>query len=190
MVRLFLIRHGQPSQVWGGTDPDPGLSDTGHQQAERAAVDLAERGQLGVVTSPMRRCQETAAPFAKFTGRPALIEPRVSEVISEPGVVDRGAWLQARFPWRDPNASMTWASLEPELHQWRRQMLDCVLALQSDTAVFSHFIAINVMVGAALQREETIVCRPDHASITELRINDGELKLVAAGVTMRVDDVR
>lgn len=69
-------------------------------------------------------------------------------------------------------------------------MLDCVLALQSDTAVFSHFIAINVMVGAALQREETIVCRPDHASITELRINDGELKLVAAGVTMRVDDVR
>ena len=190
MVRLFLIRHGQPSQVWGGADPDPGLSETGRLQAERTALLLAQLGQLGVVTSPMRRCQETAAPFVTLSGQAAVIEPRVSEVVREPGVLDRASWLQARFPWRDPEASTTWARLEPELHQWRRQMLDCVMALKSDTAVFSHFIAINVIVGAALKKEETIVCRPDHASVTELRINGGEIQLIAAGATMQVDDVR
>jgi hypothetical protein len=56
--------------------------------------------------------------------------------------------------------------------------------------VFTHFIAINVIVGAALGVEHTIVCTPDHASITEIDIGAGALRLVRHGASMQVDDVR
>jgi hypothetical protein len=56
--------------------------------------------------------------------------------------------------------------------------------------VFTHFIGINVIAGAALGAEHTIVCTPDHASITELEVNDGALRLIAFGAEMQVDDVR
>jgi hypothetical protein len=44
--------------------------------------------------------------------------------------------------------------------------------------------------GVALGAELTIVCAPDHASITELEVNDRALRLITFGAEMRVDDVR
>jgi broad specificity phosphatase PhoE len=190
MARLFLIRHGRPSETWGGASSDPGLSELGMAQAEAAAAKLAAYGPLDVVSSPMRRCVETAAPYARLRGVSPHLEPRVSEVVAEPGVEDRPAWLQARFPWRDPGKLRDWASLEPALQAWRAQMLDYVSGIERDTAVFSHFIAINVITGAALRRDTTMVCKPDHASITELEVSDGALRFVAFGAEMQVDDVR
>lgn len=69
-------------------------------------------------------------------------------------------------------------------------MLDYVRGIEQDTAVFTHFIAINVIVGAAMRKEDTIVCKPGHASITELEVSASALKLTAAGAEMQVDDVR
>jgi broad specificity phosphatase PhoE len=62
--------------------------------------------------------------------------------------------------------------------------------IRDDSAVFTHFIAINVIAGAALGVEHTIVCTPDHASITEIEVKEGVLRLVRHGAAMRVDDVR
>jgi len=190
MPRLFLIRHGRPSSTWGGADNDPGLAEEGWVQAERAAQALLPFGALDLASSPMRRCMETASPYAKLVGLTPRLEPRVSEVVADESVTNRGAWLQQRFPWRDPAATRTWSSLEPALHDWRGRMLDYISGLEKDTAVFSHFIAINVIVGAALQRDATIVCKPDHASITELALTDGVLSVVRLGAEMQVDDVR
>jgi len=138
----------------------------------------------------MRRCLETAAPYASWRGLEPQIEPRVSEIVADEGVEDRAAWLQERFPWRDPNKQISWSSLEPRLHAWREQMLGFVRALREDTAVFTHFIAINVIAGAALGVDQTIVCIPDHASITEMEAERGVLRLVRHGAAMQVDDVR
>jgi hypothetical protein len=55
--------------------------------------------------------------------------------------------------------------------------------------VFTHFIAINVIVGAALESNETIVCKPGYASITELAV-EGQLRLVRVGEEMRTGEVR
>ena len=69
MARLYLIRHGRPSATWGGHDDDPGLDEAGDLQA-RAARDWllsrpdGERPRL-VVSSPLRRCRETAQPTAE-----------------------------------------------------------------------------------------------------------------------------
>jgi len=190
MARVFLIRHGRPSQIWGGAGSDPGLSEIGVAQAEAAAEVLETFGPLDVVSSPMLRCRETAAPYALRRGLAPVLEPRVSEIVAEEGIEDRAVWLQTRFPWREARPSRTWSTLEPRLHRWREDMLSFIRSLRADTAVFTHFIGINVITGAAMGREETIVCRPDHASITELAVDDETLRLVALGATMQIDDVR
>lgn len=191
MTRLFLIRHGRPEGVWGGAGSDPGLSDIGLRQAEAAAAALVENGPLKPISSPMRRCRETAAPYADLVGIAPLIEPRVSEIVAPRGVEDRATWLQERFPFRTPGASRLWRALEPALHAWRDAMLQFVRGMREDSAVFTHFIALNVLTGAALGSEQTIVCRPDHASITEIEVDaEGALRLVRAAAEMQVDDVR
>lgn len=186
MHRLLLIRHGEPEAAWGESR-DPGLSARGREQAERTARAL--HADMKLVSSPMRRCRETAAPAALAFGLETLIEPRVSEVATPPGIADRRAWLAEMFPWRDETGRQEWGALSPALHAWRAQVCAAVAGIERDTAVFSHFIAINVVVGAALGRNETIVCRPAHASITELRVGHGRLRLVALGAEMRDEGV-
>jgi broad specificity phosphatase PhoE len=189
MARVFLIRHGRPAQVWGGGGSDPGLSELGHQQAEAAAAKLQSFGGLAVISSPMLRCRETAVPYARWRGVPPSIEPRVSEIVAD-CVEDRAAWLQERFPWRDRTRLRSWSMLEPRLHAWRDDMLGFVRGIHEDTAVFTHFIGINTIAGAALGVDRTIVCVPDHCSITEIEVEEGALRLVAMGADMEVDDVR
>lgn len=190
MARVFLIRHGRPAQVWGGSGSDPGLSALGQEQAEAVAARLQRFGDLAVVSSPMLRCRETAAPYTRWRGVAASIEPRVSEIVATEGVEDRGAWLQERFPWRDRIQQRSWSTLEPRLHAWRDDMLGFIRNIREDTAVFTHFIGINVITGAALGVDHTIVCIPDHCSITEIEVEEGALRLIAPGADMQVDDVR
>jgi broad specificity phosphatase PhoE len=189
MARLFLIRHGEPEAAWGGAIDDPGLSEAGRKQAEAAAATLSALGELHIISSPMRRCLETAAPYALRRGRTPVIEPRVSEIATPAGVADRRAWLLQNFPWQGGPAR-AWSDLAPELAAWREQMLGYVRALDKDSAVFTHFIAINVIAGAALKRNQTIACKPGYASITEIAVEGGALRLVRLGEEMRVGEVR
>lgn len=189
MTRLFLIRHGEPEADWGGADHDPGLSQVGRGQAEAAAKTLVAQGELAVISSPMRRCLETAAPYVSSRTARLAIEPRVSEVETPAGIVDRRAWLLENFPWRGGEAR-SWPGLDPALLAWRARMLDFVRVIHRDTAVFTHFIAINVIVSAALARQETIVCKPGYASITQIEIEGGMLRLVRLGEEMFAGEVR
>jgi len=189
MARLFLIRHGEAAAAWGGDDHDPGLSELGRKQAEAAAQALLEFGPLQVLNSPMLRCVETAAPYLAKAGVQPLIEPRVSEVPTPADIVDRRVWLQQNFPWRG-GAPRSWREIDARLLPWRQSLVECVSAVREDTAVFSHFIAINVVCSAALGRDETIVCKPDYASITELEVLDGALRLVRHGAEMQAGEVR
>lgn len=190
MVRLFLIRHGEPEASWGGSSDDPGLSARGHDQAEAAAATLAAFGHLHILSSPMRRCRETAAPFERLTGAAAQIEPRVSEVVAPAGVTDRRAWLRETFPWDAGIARRQWGSVDPALTAWRDNVVAALLELKQDSAVFSHFIAINALTSVAMKSADTMVCTPGHASISEFTLRDGELHLVQLGDSMVRDDVR
>ncbi|MEQ1706905.1 MAG: histidine phosphatase family protein [Terricaulis sp.] len=189
MVRLFLIRHGEPQQAWGGSESDPGLCERGAAQAQRATERLRTEGPLSVLSSPMRRCRETAAPFADLTKACVLVEPNVSEVATPAGIADRRAWLQDNFPWRGANAARHWATIDPATRGWRERLLAAVCAIDSNSAIFTHFIAINTVVGAALNRDETIVCKPDFASITELRLEREILHLMSHGAEMNAGEV-
>lgn len=191
MARLFLIRHGEPEAAWGGGQDDPGLSDRGSAQAARAAAALGGKGALAAISSPMRRCLETAAPYLLRAGlAAAAVRSDFGEVATPPARADRRAWLVENFPWRAGFAPRGWEAVTPELHAWRDAVLKAASAIREDTAAFTHFIASNVIVGAAMQSPHTIVFRPDYASITELEVRDGAIVLRRLGDEMSEGEVR
>lgn len=94
------------------------------------------------------------------------------------------------FPWRAGRAPRSWEAVTPELRAWRGAVLDAASAIREDTAVFTHFIASNVIVGVAMQSPHTIAFRPDYASITELDARDGAIVLRRLGDEMSEGEVR
>src|SRR3989338_8555405 len=79
MVRLYLVRHGRAAASFAEAR-DPVLAPEGRAQAEVLAGRLAPLGPLPIVTSPLRRTRETAAPLARRWGRAARVEPAVAEI--------------------------------------------------------------------------------------------------------------
>ena len=66
------------------------LSDEGRAQAAALGERFAQSGVRAVITSPVQRAQETAAPIAAALGLVAQIEPGLEEV-------DFGAWSGQSF---------------------------------------------------------------------------------------------
>ena len=88
MALVHLVRHGRATGGWD-VDPDPGLDDLGVAAGGAAGRPARRRWRpapLPIVTSPLRRCRETAAPLAARWGVDAVVEPLVAEIPSPPGV--------------------------------------------------------------------------------------------------------
>ncbi|MEU0377674.1 bifunctional RNase H/acid phosphatase [Streptomyces cyaneofuscatus] len=93
---FVLLRHGEtlltPEKRFsgsGGTDPE--LSAIGRDQAARAAAHFAALGTVQeIVSSPLRRCRETAAAVADRLGLDVRIEDGLRET-------DFGAWEGLTF---------------------------------------------------------------------------------------------
>lgn len=181
MPRLYLIRHGKPASTWGGADDDPGLDEAGQSQAEAArdwllSLPPSERPER-VVSSPLRRCQETAAPTARALGVTVEVDPRVGEIPTPQALAaeERPGWLRQAFQG-------TWGEIQGDLDYdaWRREIVGS-LHRRGDTAVFSHFVAINAVVSHLTDDPRVVSFRPDHASVTVLETDGERLTLVAKG---------
>lgn len=181
-MRTYMIRHGKPSATWGDEDDDPGLDATGQAQAEAIAQVLIKlpphARPTSVVSSPLRRCRETAEPFAKLLGVEIIIDPRVGEIPTPKAVsqADRGAWLREAFGGK-------WSDIKGDLdyNQWRHEVAVAV-ASNPGAAVFSHFVAINGAVTIAGGGDLVMGFRPDHVSMQVFDVtDDGRLVLIAKG---------
>ena len=171
---IYLIRHGEAAAGWGDA-LDPGLSDLGRAQAEATAAKLLELGASPVLKSPMARCQETASAFETLTKTEARTEIAVSEIETPQGLDDRASWLRNVM-------SGNWDAAGHDFTPWRQNALAAIEALPDGSAVFSHFIAINAIVGQVLKDPRVIVFRPGHCSITCLNRNaDGRLQIAELG---------
>lgn len=190
MTRLFLIRHAEPEGQWGGKDADPGLTKTGKVEATAAGERMAVHGRMKIISSPLKRAKETAAGVASIMGGQVQVDPRIGEVAAPPGTSDRRKWLDETFPWGDQRTMRKWASTDPALQQWRQGVLQAATTLTEDAVFVTHYIAINVLVGAAMKSDFTIVCRPEFASITEMIVEDGQLIALFRGVPIQASDVR
>ncbi|WP_030248898.1 bifunctional RNase H/acid phosphatase [Streptomyces violens] len=115
---FVLLRHGEtaltPEKRFSGSGgSDPELSEAGRLQAREAAAALAVRGTVqAIVSSPLRRCRETAGTIAARLGLDVRIEDGLRET-------DFGAWegltfseVRERYP-DDLNAWLASAKAEP-----------------------------------------------------------------------------
>ncbi len=178
MARIQLVRHGRAAAGWD-RDPDPGLDPIGEDQALRVAEQLAPLGRSGalpIVSSPLRRCRQTAAPLALRWGVTPTVEDAVAEIPSPAGVPmsDRVEWLREAM-------GGTWTELGDRYLAYRDDVVGFVLSRAQDTVVFSHFIAINAVLGACLGDDRVVIRRLDNTSITVVDVDAGTVRLVVPG---------
>ena len=174
MTRLILVRHGRAAAGWG-EDPDPGLDDVGRAQARAVADELAPLGPMAIVASPLRRTRETAAPLEARWGLTARIEPGVGEIVSPTeDLAERQAWLGDVM-------NGTWGDFDADVNKWRQQVLDTLASITDDSVVVTHFVAMNVAVGAALDDSRVVCFAPSNCGRTVLDVRDGQFTVVDLG---------
>jgi probable phosphoglycerate mutase len=114
IVEVVLVRHGLPSRVEGVSNPDPGLTVSGHEQA-RAVADAVVFGPVNVIaSSALTRARQTAAPTAQKLGLTIEIHEDLAEF-------DNGADFY--IPIEDMVAES-----DPRLDQWRALMAEPAMA--------------------------------------------------------------
>jgi broad specificity phosphatase PhoE len=181
MNRVHVIRHGRPAATWGGEDEDPGLDAMGLAQAMTVAREIlalpAAQRPTRVVSSPLRRCRETAEPLADALGVAIEIDPRIGEIPTPAALTaaERPDWLRRAFGGR-------WDEMIGDLDYvgWTRNVA-AALCEHAGAVVFSHFVALNAAVSVATGSAEVMVFRPDHCSRTVFEIDDDRLILVEKG---------
>lgn len=177
VARLHLVRHGRAAAGWD-TDLDPGLDDEGRRQARETALRLSSLVPSAIVSSPLQRCRETASFLSELWPNSSIhIESRVAEIPSPPGIP-----MDRRVEWLRQAMAGTWSDLGDEHQSFRRGIVTYVSGLDSDTVIFSHFIAINAVIGACLGDDRIVIDSLDNASITVVDVDtSGGLHLVERG---------
>ena len=175
MTRVYLVRHGRAAAGWD-SDPDPGLDELGREQSMAVARRLRPIGPLAVVSSPLLRCQQTAFPLATAWKAQVGVDPAVAEIPSPEGVAmaDRVEWLRAAM-------GGTWGDLGAPYTTFRDGVVAAIASHPQDTVVFSHFVAINAVIGAAVGDDRLVIRSLDNCSVTVVDVHDGALSLVEGG---------
>lgn len=82
VTTIHVVRHGEvhnPEGILYGRLPDYHLSDLGRQMAQATADHLADRPVTYIVSSPLERAQETAAPIAAAHGLHVATDDKLIE---------------------------------------------------------------------------------------------------------------
>lgn len=175
MTRVYLVRHGRAAAGWDA-DPDPDLDEFGWTQAHAVAETLAPFGPCAILSSPLLRCRSTATPTATSWGVEPTIEPAVAEVPSPEGVA-----MQDRVGWLREAMTGTWSDLGSHYSNYRDQVVARVAACTTDTVIFSHFVAINSVIGACLDDDRLVIRSLDNCSVTVVDVSAEGIVLVEAG---------
>jgi broad specificity phosphatase PhoE len=187
MPTLYVVRHGRVAA--SPIDPnDPELSAEGQSQATAVAEQLCTRlpGKLPILTSPLRRCRETAAPLSALWGVQPVVEPRIAEVPGPPpDALPREEWLRRALVAEWPELIELGQSLvkgyDSTLASWRAGVLEMALAWPHDAVIFSHFVPVNVLTGRATGSERVACFLPDHTSVTVFATTRDDIRLVERG---------
>jgi len=176
---IFLVRHGEAAASWE-QDPDPGLSTIGAQQAVDASRLLLPKlgNNVRLVSSPLRRTQETAYPLAQRLELTVTVDTAFREIPAAVPLAERKAWLKGFM-------CESWSTQPSELVHWRDQAMKQLRLLETPTVVFTHFLVLNAVVGCILGQADTLYFWPDNGSITHLNLaENGSLELVSLGAQM------
>jgi probable phosphoglycerate mutase len=178
-MELVLVRHAQPVRVDEGEvegPADPGLSAHGHTQARRLADWLAFETFDAVVTSPLRRARETAAPLAETLGQPVEVDAGLTEYDATAGayipIEDLRAAKDERWfatiegRWADAGG------VDPAVFQ--RHVVPAMSALVERysgrrVVAVTHGGVLNVYLADVLHTEALLFFHPEYTSISRVR---------------------
>lgn len=188
---VHLLRHGEvfnPDGVLYGRLPGFYLSDLGQEMAVRAADALAGHDITHVVSSPMERAQQTAAPMAERHGLGVEIDPRVIEAdnIFEGQRVSVGdgvlrqpkAWRHLYNPFK-PSWGEPYTEVADRMHAAVRDARDS--AQGHEAVIVSHQLPIWI---ARLRAEDRRLWHDPRsrqctlASLTSLTYDDDRLAAI------------
>ncbi len=113
VTRVHLLRHGEvhnPQGILYGRLPGYHLSERGLAMAQRIAEVVAGRDVVRVVSSPLERARETAAPIAEKLGLEVAVDERLIEAanvfeglrfgVGDGSLFRIGHWKHLRNPFR------------------------------------------------------------------------------------------
>ncbi|MEL6868284.1 MAG: histidine phosphatase family protein [Pseudomonadota bacterium] len=172
---IYLVRHGEAAAKWGD-NPDPGLSELGARQA-LAAADILRSMSLPpahIITSPLRRARETAAPYAMQLGKTPTVDPVFRELPSPVALDQRAQWIQSFMTQR-------WNEQNEDITRWRSILLQQLTQLTGSVAIFTHFVVINAVVAHVMDCPDTLCVMPANGSVFTFAVTDGVLSHVHSG---------
>jgi broad specificity phosphatase PhoE len=110
---VHLLRHGEvynPGKILYGRLPGFRLSDAGEAMAEKAAAWFTDKDVTLLVSSPLERAQQTAAPIAAALSLPVTIDERLIEAgnafeglkvgVGDGALREPKHWWKLRNPFR------------------------------------------------------------------------------------------
>lgn len=177
-MELVLVRHAEPHRVdvtEHGGPADPALTPRGREQAEALAAWLGGDDIAAVLTSPLRRAVETAAPVART-------HDKQLEVVDDLAEYDRNSTTY--IPVEDLRGTDTpeWHAMQRgQLHEvadgdpaeFRRRVVDGIESIVERHAgrrvvVVTHGGVINAYVGHVLGIDTPLWFEPRYAAITRV----------------------
>ena len=193
MGKIYMVRHGKAAAGWDG-DADPGLNELGRTQAEAVAEKLQTliAAPVPVFSSPLKRCQETAAPLAAAWGVTPKIEAGVGEI--PPPLTDltaRSAWLRRVMAGSWDGLYTDAVSVESgvDFRGWYDNVLATLNGQQGEAVViFSHFIALNAAYCAATGATDVVSFAPENCSLSIFETDGTKLSLIEQGA--ETDDMK
>lgn len=194
-MELLLVRHAEPYRVdavdaehAAQTPADPGLTPRGHAQAAALALWVrdADGDVAAIVSSPLRRAVETAAPLARATAIDV-------EVVDDLAEYDRNATTYIPMEELRGTDAPEWLAMKAgQLHDvadgdpaaFRRRVVDGIEAIVArnpgrKVVVVSHGGVVNAYVGHILGIDRPLWFEPRYAAITRVAASrDGARSVV------------
>jgi len=198
---LIFVRHAEPVRVEaapGDPPADPPLTEAGHAKAHLVCQWLAAETIDHIVTSPLRRARETAAPLAAGLG----IDPEVVDGIGEFDRRDSSYIPFEEIPRDHDRFSAMVEGRWTDIDGWTDPLTfreETVAAVESlverfpggRVAVFTHAGVVNVYLGHVLGIARSLWFYPGYASLSRVAAaRTGERGVVSVNETSHLMPTR
>ncbi len=185
-MELIIIRHGLPKRIEmeDGSPADPGLSETGTEQAWRLARWMRAEKLDAIYSSPLKRAKETAQPMADIMGIEIAIEPGVAEFDKESSMYVPMEELRAKDYKRWLELMEGGFSAHFDIDTFQKTALECLARIIQENkgkrvAVVCHGGIINVWAAHILGIENALFFQPQYTSINRFLISSSGTQSVS-----------
>ena len=196
-MELIIVRHGRPVRIEGADGiADPELAPIGLKQAEAVANYLEQTHIDLIVSSPLLRARQTAAPLTERLGLEAVIIPDLAEIDRDSDTyvpmeelkADGGEEWQAIID--DPDSMHGDVDMEA-FSQRVHSAFENIISENSGrtVVVFCHAMVTMCFLQKMLGYEDKYGIRVDYAGITRVQASrNGARSIRSANETMHLGE--